>query len=156
VVLSPEAIRERLDRWPVARLATTGASGRPHQVPIVFARVGECLWSPVDGKPKKGSELARVWNIRERPEVCLLLDEYTDDWERLWWLRIDASSRVIQPAAPQQDAAFRAAQRALRAKYPQYEDVAVSQSRATMLVFDFDVRHIRSWCASASGQNPSG
>ena len=31
VELSPEVIRGRLNHWPVARLATTGAGGRPHQ-----------------------------------------------------------------------------------------------------------------------------
>ena len=146
--LSREAIRDRLDRWPVARLATTSAGGRPHQVPIVFVQVGECLWSPVDGKPKAGGELARVRNIRERPEVCLLLDEYTDDWKRLWWIRIDASGRVVRPPAQQEDASFLAAQEALREKYPQYQEVPMLQSPPTMLVFDW-VR-IRSWCASSS------
>ncbi len=81
--LSPDAIRDRLDRWPVARLATIGAGGRPHQVPIVFARVGECMWSPVDGKPKSGKGLVRVRNLRAHPNVSLLLDEYTNDWTRL-------------------------------------------------------------------------
>ena len=148
VELSPEAIRDRLDRWPVARLATTGASGRPHQVPLVFVQVGECLWSPVDGKPKAGSELARVRNIRERPEVSLLLDEYTDDWKRLWWIRIDARGRVVQAQAQQEDASFLAAQEALREKYPQYEDVPLVQSPPTMLAFD--LVHVRSWCASSN------
>ncbi len=146
--LSPEAIRDRLDRWPVARLATIGASGRPHQVPIVFVRVGECLWSPIDGKPKAGGELERVRNIRQRPEVGLLLDEYTDDWKQLWWIRIDARGRVVRPQAPQEDASFLAAQQALREKYPQYGDVPLVQSPPTMLAFD--LVHIRSWCASSS------
>ena len=146
--LSREAIRDRLDRWPVARLATTGSSGRPHQVPIVFVRVGECLWSPIDGKPKAGGELARVRNIRERPEVGLLLDEYTDDWNRLWWIRIDASGRVVRPRAQQQDAPFRAVQEALREKYPQYDDVPLLQSHPTLLAFD--LVQIRSWCAGST------
>ncbi len=146
--LSREAIRDRLDRWPVARLATIGASGRPLQVSVVFARVAESLWSPVDGKPKAGSELARVRNIRERPEVTLLLDEYTDDWKRLWWIRIDADGRVVRPQAPQEDASFLAAQGALKAKYPQYEDVPLVTSTPTLLAFD--LQFVRSWCASSS------
>ena len=146
--LSPEAIRDRLDRWPVARLATIGANGRPHQVPIVFARVGECLWSPVDGKPKAGGELARVRNIRERPDVGLLLDEYTSDWNRLWWIRIEATGRVVRPEAPQQDAAFLAALEALREKYPQYEEVPLLQTPPTLLAFDS--LQLRSWCAGSS------
>ena len=146
--LSQEAIRDRLDRWPVARLATTGASGRPHQVPIVFVRLGECLWSPVDGKPKTGTELVRVRNIRERPDVSLLLDEYTDDWRRLWWIRIDSNGRVVQPQALPADPSFLAAQEALREKYPQYEDVPLMQGPPTMLAFD--LAHIRSWCAGSN------
>ena len=144
--LSQETIRDRLDRWPVARLATTGANGRPHQVPIVFAMVGECLWSAVDGKPKAGSELARVRNIRERPDVCLLLDEYTSDWNCLWWIRIEAKGRVVQPDEYREDAAFVSAMEALEQKYPQYREVPVVGPSPTMLVFD--LLHIRSWCAS--------
>ena len=146
--LSREGIQERLDHWPVARLATTGASGRPHQVPIVFARVGESLWSPVDGKPKAGGELTRVRNIRQRADVCLLLDDYAEDWTRLWWIRIDASGRVVRPAVPQEDTSFLAAQRALREKYPQYEDVALLHSPPTMLAFAWS--RIQSWCARTS------
>jgi len=148
VELSPKVIRNRLDRWPVARLATIGAGGRPHQVPIVFARVSECLWSPVDGKPKAGGELARVRNIRERPDVGLLLDEYTSDWNLLWWIRIEGTGRVVRPEAPQEDASFLAALEALREKYPQYEEVPLVQTPPTLLAFDS--LHIRSWCASSS------
>lgn len=51
----PEAEIERLlATWPVARLATVGPDGRPHLVPIVFARHAGALWSPIDGKPKAG------------------------------------------------------------------------------------------------------
>ena len=146
--LAQELIEDRLDHWPVASLATAAASGRPHQVPIVFARLGECLWSPIDGKPKTGSELSRVRNVRERPQVSLLLDEYADDWEQLWWIRIEANGRVVQPEDPQQDATFLAAQDALRLKYPQYDEVPLLQGRPTMLVFDW--LRILSWCGAAS------
>ncbi len=59
-------IESLLERHPIAGLATSGEDGRPHQVPIVFARVfsgrggGWKLWSPIDGKPKSGRELARA------------------------------------------------------------------------------------------------
>lgn len=150
--LSSETIRDRLDSWPVARLATLGESGCPHLVPIVFARVGECLWSPVDGKPKSGGELARVRNIRARPDVGLLLDEYTSDWKRLWWIRIEGKARVVEPEAPQQDASFLAALEELRKKYPQYEEVPLVQTPPTMLAFDS--LQIRSWCAGSTATTP--
>ena len=107
-----EHLERRLTSWPVAHLATLGSDGRPHQVPIVFARVGTRLWSSVDGKPKSDRELARVRNIRERPIVSLLLDEYSDDWTRLWWIRIDATARIVRAGA-EVDLALDA----LRAKY---------------------------------------
>ena len=143
--LASDMIRARLRDWPVARLATIGAEGRPVQVPIVFAEVGECLWSPIDGKPKSGRELARVRNIRERPSVSLLLDEYTHDWKRLWWIRIEATGHVVQPDRAHEDAAFSAAIEALRAKYPQYASVPLVQSPPTLLAFDSLRMH--SWCA---------
>lgn len=151
--LSSEIVRDRLDRWPVARLATIGESGCPHQVPIVFAQVGESLWSPVDGKPKASGELARVRNIRARPDVGLLLDEYTDDWKRLWWIRIEGKARIVQPEVPQEDASFLAALEALRAKYPQYQEVPLVRTPPTLLAFDS--LQIRSWCATSTSQ-PSG
>ena len=149
--LSEPTIAERLDHWPIARLASISADGRPHQVPIVFARSRERLWSPVDGKPKSGIELARVKNVRERPRVSLLLDEYSADWTRLWWIAIDADARVLRPE-PQRDA-FDAALRALREKYPQYESVPLVPEPPTLL--EFRPTRIRSWCGVAPAQPES-
>ena len=59
VELSDATIESLLGRWPVARLASSATAGRPHQVPIVFARAGDRLWSPIDGKPKKERQSAR-------------------------------------------------------------------------------------------------
>jgi len=150
--LTADAIRRRLDEWPVARLATIGKHGIPHQVPIVFARIGECLWTPVDGKPKSGGELTRVRNIRDRPDVGILLDEYSPDWRRLWWIRIEATGRVVQPDQPDganEDATFSMAVEALSAKYPQYASVPLLPPPPTLLVFDSLQMH--SWCARSLG-----
>ena len=149
--LSDAAIDSRLERWPVARLATVAADGRPHQVPIVFARTGTRLWSPIDGKPKRGGggggsggrgQLARVRPLRARPQACLLLDDYTEDWSRLWWLRIDVTASVVDRDAKGAAAAVEA----LRRKYPQYAQVPVLQSDEILLAFEPTA--MRSWCAS--------
>ena len=144
--LSPDAIDECLDHWPVARLATVGDDRRPHQVPIVFVRSGARLWSPVDGKPKRGGELVRVHNMRARPEVSLLLDHYDADWTRLWWIRIEATAEVIQPASSA-DPQVSAALIDLEAKYPQYASVPLLGPEATLLAFD--IGRIVSWTAGA-------
>ena len=67
--LSEDAIDERLESWPVTRLASRADDGRPDQVPIVFARSGGRPWSPVDGKSKRSGELVRVRNLSAHPEV---------------------------------------------------------------------------------------
>jgi len=146
VKLSEDTIEKRLRDWPVARLATLGPDGSPFQVPIVFARVGDCLWSPVDGKAKSGGELARVRNLRARPRVSVLLDEYDADWRRLWWISLEARGEVVQPEAPEGDARFQAALEALRGKYPQYAEVPLVSEPPTLLALRW--QRAVSWCAT--------
>ena len=114
-------------------------------VPVVFAPAAGRLWSPVDAKPKRERELVRVRNVRARPEVSLLLDDYGEDWSRLWWLRVDALAHVIEPLDPSSDPAVAAAVDALRRKYPQYEKVDVLRDPPTLLAMA--PRAVRSWCA---------
>jgi len=143
--LPKSAIESLLDAWPVARLATLAPEGRPHQVPIVFARVAGLLWSPIDAKPKRAGELARVRHLRANPAASLLLDDYAEDWSRLWWLRVDVTARVVEPGNPDSDPAAAAAVAALRAKYPQYARVAVLREPAVLL--ELGPVRIASWCA---------
>jgi PPOX class probable F420-dependent enzyme len=82
--------RERFASARVARLATAG----PHIVPICFALDGDTLWSAVDAKPKRTRELRRLENIARDPRVSVLVDEYDEDWSRLWWARADGVATV--------------------------------------------------------------
>ena len=91
--------RRRFAAARVARLATADLEGRPHLVPIVFALAGETLYSVVDAKPKRTTELRRLRNVRSNPSVSLLVDHYDDaDWSALWWVRADGSARVLDLA----------------------------------------------------------
>ncbi|MFJ9413089.1 TIGR03668 family PPOX class F420-dependent oxidoreductase [Streptomyces sp. NPDC101227] len=90
--------RERFARARIARLATTDAAGRPHLVPMVFALTGDTVTFAVDHKPKRSARLKRLANIRAHPEVCLLVDGYDEDWDRLWWARADGTAVVLPPA----------------------------------------------------------
>ena len=117
--LEPAEVDSILARWPVARLVTLGRGGKPEPLPIVFAFVAGALWSPLDGKPKRGGELARVRTLAADARVALLLDHYEDDWSKLWWLRVEGRAALV-PAAGHPEVAA-----ALRAKYPQYERVAL-------------------------------
>lgn len=115
--LAPDEARTRFAAAPVARLATAGAGGRPHLVPVTFATAGDRVVTAVDHKPKRGGDLARLRNLRAQPLVCLLADHYEDRWEALWWVRADGTARVLGPG---EDAEREAALDLLAARYPQY------------------------------------
>jgi len=110
---------ERLATARVARLATVDRAGRPHVVPIVFALCGETIVSAVDFKPKRTKALKRLANIDANPRVSVLVDEYDDEWSKLWWVRVDGSAQVL-PAA---DAGPGLA--SLVEKYQQYRSAAL-------------------------------
>lgn len=117
--LPTELLHRLLDHWPVGRFATVAEDGSPHIVPIVFCRVGEVIYSPLDGKRKRSQQLKRFRNLDAHAGIGLLLDHYHPDWDRLWWVRMDGTARRLEA-----DAALsgRLSER-LRAKYPQYERV---------------------------------
>lgn len=114
--------RARFAEARVARLATADADGRPHLVPIVFALLDDDLYSAIDLKPKAHGgpnvRLRRLDNLRANPAVSVLVDDYTEDWQQLWWARADGTARVI--AATEAEAARAIA--ALSQRYPQYRD----------------------------------
>lgn len=131
-------LADEVARSRVARLATLDAAGRPHLVPIVFALVGDTLYSAVDAKPKRSRTLRRIENARERPDVTVLVDHYDDaDWTRLWWVRIRGRARVLEGGG---EAA--AAIEALTAKYPQYRDEPPGSP-----VLAVDIGDWRTWVA---------
>jgi len=88
-------MRKRIADAMVARLATVGAGGKPHVVPISFAVDGETIYFAVDAKPKRTTDLQRLRNIAANPSVSVLVDHYEDDWTRLWWVRVDGTARVL-------------------------------------------------------------
>lgn len=115
--------RRRFADARVARLATAGADGVPHLVPVVFAvdpgsdgGADEIVFA-VDGKPKSGRRLRRLANIDANPAVTLLVDHYDDDWSSLWWVRADGRARVDEDPAT-----LTRARTLLGARYPQHRD----------------------------------
>lgn len=108
---------ERVSLVPVGRFATTYPSGEPHIIPVTFAVVGNAIVHMVDQKPKMTQHLQRIVNIEASPNVSLLVDEYDDDWDQLWWVRIDGLARVATSGSDWRDA-----RSALIKKYAQYRE----------------------------------
>ena len=101
--------RERFASSRVAQLATAGADGVPHLVPIVFAVSNDVIYTAVDAKRKSSQRLRRMANIEVNPAVSLIVDHYDDDWSQLWWVRADGIATISDDPEP-----------ALIARYPQY------------------------------------
>ena len=89
-------MRHRLAEARVATLGTVDRDGRPHLVPICFAWAsGDRLVTAVDHKPKRTTALARLAHVRAHPAVSVLVDHYSDDWDTLWWVRVDGTATVV-------------------------------------------------------------
>jgi PPOX class probable F420-dependent enzyme len=108
-------LRSRFASAHVARLATVDAGGRPHLVPICFALDEQTLYFAVDSKPKQSTNLKRLRNIAANPAVAILVDHYDNDWDKLWWVRLDGDARVVTDVSE-----VRTAVRLLAARYSQY------------------------------------
>jgi PPOX class probable F420-dependent enzyme len=131
-------MREHLTHARVARMATVTATGQPHIVPLCFAWHGDDVFSVVDFKPKSTIDLVRLENIRANPNVTLVVDHYEDeDWDRLWWVRVDGQARVIEGGVEHSTAI-----QFLRSKYPQY-----SLRRPTGPVIAVALRRWTGWSA---------
>jgi len=117
VFMTGSAVDGKLRSARVARLATRDPEGRPHVVPVCYAYDGRAVYTAVDQKPKRTSpeRLARVRNIRACPDVVLLLDQYDEDWDKLWYILVRGHGEIL-PTGEEQ----RQALQQLRAKYEQY------------------------------------
>jgi PPOX class probable F420-dependent enzyme len=113
------AIQAKLEAARVARLATLDAEYGPHIVPVCFVYDGKVFYSAVDRKPKRVApeRLARLRHITASAQIALIIDEYREDWEKLWYILVRGKAKLIPKSAHQERAR---AIRQLRAKYPQY------------------------------------
>ena len=112
-----------IDAQRIARLATIDERGRPHVVPVCFARDGSTVYIAIDEKPKQGdpSRLRRLRNIAANPHVQLLLDVYDDtDWSRLRFVQLRGTASDLRPGEQHAQALA-----LLRARYPQYRTMAL-------------------------------
>ena len=116
-------------RARVARLATVEPENKPHVVPVVFAFDDTYYYIPLDEKTKrhKAEDLKRVKNIRQNPNVSLLIDEYQEDWNKLHFVIIHGIASLVFKEG--QDASLlKKAHNLLCKKYPQYQTLCLGES----------------------------
>lgn len=122
---------------------TTVADNVPHVVPVVFVRLDGLIFCPIDGKPKSKGILRRVRNLEINPCAALALDHYSEDWEKLWWLRLDCQAS-IESMSPE-------VARLLRQKYRGYETYDVGSSVIKLSCYNWNF-----WSMSGSHEGLAG
>ena len=147
--LSP-AWRARVADARRAVLTTLGPDGRPHAVPICFVLIAGALYSPLDEKPKRSADprtLRRIRNLAADPRASVLVDQWDEDWSRLWFVDLVVRGAIVEPGNPGHAAAVTA----LRAKYAQYRDHDLE--RRAVVRLDLIAVNAR-WSASATDGDP--
>ena len=138
--LEKKLLYQVLDRSSIARLALITRDNLPDVMPIVFARNEDTLFSPVDGKPKRTSKLARIRNIEANDNTMLLIDYYSREWEKLWWLKLLCLSEiVINPPN------VRVYENTLIGKYEQYQKTKISYSLTDKTFIIFNIKSVKWW-----------
>ena len=115
------------------------ARGQPHIVPICFAWNGAIFYTAIDRKPKRVApeKLTRVRNITTTGQAALVIDEYSEDWSRLWFVLLRGRARLVTKPAERATAI-----RMLRKKYRQYAEGMLSDEA---MVIRIEPRALTVW-----------
>lgn len=128
-----KAVAKLLERERVCRVATVGADGMPHVVPVCHVVLDGRIYFA------SGADARKVQNLRAHPEVAVTVDLYTEDWGRLVGVLVQGRARVIECGVE-----FRRVRRALYEKYPQYpEEAAVEEGES--VVVEVTPTRVASW-----------
>jgi nitroimidazol reductase NimA-like FMN-containing flavoprotein (pyridoxamine 5'-phosphate oxidase superfamily) len=117
----------------VSRIATAGAGGVSHLVPVCHVLQGGKLYL---GSGKRGR---KIRNVHANPRLTLTVDDYAEDWAALRGVMVQGRARVIE-RGPR----FRRIRRALYRKYSQYPpDAALGESDSVIL--ELTPTHVFTW-----------
>ena len=115
---------EAILRWErVCRVATAGARGLPHLVPVCHVFAGGKLYFG------SGDAARKVANLRENAQIAVTVDVYSEAWAGLRGVMIQGRARLIERGP-----AFQRARRLLYAKYPQYPKEAALAPSDSVIV----------------------
>lgn len=119
--------RELLTESRIGHLATSTRRGKPQVVPVCYVFDGSSIYSPIDEKPKRRnpSQLQRILNIAENPEVCLVVDHYEEDWSGLKYVIVRGTAEIVQEGREHARAVL-----LLRRKYKQYRHMKLEERPA--------------------------
>ncbi len=107
----------------VARVATVGRDGTPHNVPVCTVAASGRIYFATEKDARK------VRDLRTNPHVALVFDHYSENWQRLAGAMIVGTAAIMD-----QGAAFRRARQALYRKFKSYARVAPIEEGESVIV----------------------
>ena len=83
---------------------TAGHAGRPAEATpgsYLLCLKRHVFYSAIDRKPKRVApkRLARLKNIKKTPQVALLVDQYDEDWTRLWYVLVRGEAELVSASS---------------------------------------------------------
>ncbi|HEY6334064.1 MAG TPA: TIGR03668 family PPOX class F420-dependent oxidoreductase [Blastocatellia bacterium] len=110
----------------VAHLATATSEGQPSVVPICYVFDSKNIYSSIDQKPKSvpAQNLTRLRNIQSNSKISLVVDDYSDDWDKLAYVLVTGTAIVLWPTGDS-SAEHEQAVAMLRNKYEQYRRMPI-------------------------------
>jgi PPOX class probable F420-dependent enzyme len=128
-VINDAYLKTVIDKAKVARLATVDSECKPYLIPVVFVFDNDCYFIPIDEKTKrsKPENLKRIKNIQRNPNVALLMDEYNEDWRRLYFIMIQGKASIIGDKELEQNeqVLLEKVHKMLSGKYVQYQEIGI-------------------------------
>jgi PPOX class probable F420-dependent enzyme len=131
-VINDTYFKTIIDKARVARLATVDTEFKPHLIPVVFVFDNGRYFIPIDEKTKRSrpEKLKRAKNIQQNPNVALLVDEYNEDWTKLFFIMIQGKACIIGGKELEQQndlLLLEKAQKLLSDKYLQYQKTGIGE-----------------------------
>ena len=130
-MINDSYLKTIIDKATVARLATVDSECKPHLIPVVFVFDNDCYFIPIDEKTKRSrpEKLKRVKNIQQNPNVALLIDEYNEDWTKLYFIMIQGKASIIGSKELERNELLllEKAHRLLSRKYLQYQKIGIGE-----------------------------
>jgi PPOX class probable F420-dependent enzyme len=129
-VINNISLKAKITEAKVARLATVDLECKPHLIPVVFVFDNDCYFIPIDEKTKRSrpEKLKRAKNIQQNPNVTLLIDEYNEDWTKLYFIMIQGKASIVGKELEQNEMLLlEKAHKLLSDKYFQYQKIGIGE-----------------------------
>lgn len=124
-------VKTIIDKARVARLATVDSECKPHLIPVVFVFDNYSYFIPIDEKTKRSrpEKLKRAKNIQQNSNVTLLIDDYNENWRKLYFIMIQGKASIIGGKKLEQNELFllEKAHKLLSDKYLQYQKIGIGE-----------------------------